>query len=207
MCWPYDSLVNKHWTCTKMWIPRCAKTTTILESCSVLSPFSQNSSQDVSWQCQIQKRRALNSTKDEVCINSPSCHVGWRTNRKAISETGGKERPSAFLYPALPTAISTRGNQCERRACRNKHKILHWQEGTYWPENFPVLVKAWFPIQPNAPDRCGLILSIYTISSVNLNMPLELRLARTCYPPCWSPSQIAKEDNRTHWQTQEIATI
>lgn len=54
----------------------------------------------------------------------------------------------SFILP-LPTAISTRGNRYERRAFRNKHEIFHWQEGTYWLENFPVLVKAFFPIQPN----------------------------------------------------------
>lgn len=34
-------------------------------------------------------------------------------------------------------------------------------------------MKALFPIQPNTPDRCGLMLSVYTISSVNLNLGIK----------------------------------
>lgn len=59
-----------------------------------------------------------------------------------------KDPMLSFILP-LPKAISSGGNCYERRAFRNKHEIQHGQEGTYWLENFPVLVKALFPIQPN----------------------------------------------------------
>lgn len=63
-------------------------------------------------------------------------------------QEGKKDTALPFTLP-LPTAISTGGNQYEKKAFRNKYEILPWQEGTYWLENFPVVVKALFPIQPN----------------------------------------------------------
>lgn len=154
MCWPYDGMTNKCRPCTKMWTPRCAKTTITLGPCSVHSPVLLSirlPSQDVGRQCcQIHKRGGLNSTKNKVYVNGPSCHTAWKTNRKTVYVTGGKERCTALPFtPPLPTAISTGGNQYEKRAFRNKYEILPWQKRTYWLENFPVVVKALFPIQPN----------------------------------------------------------
>lgn len=71
-----------------------------------------------------------------------------QTGKQFLRQEGKKDPVLSFTLP-LPTAISTGGNWYERRAFRNKHEILHWQEGTYWLENFPVVVKALFPIQPN----------------------------------------------------------
>lgn len=70
------------------------------------------------------------------------------TGKQFLRQEGKKDPVLSFTLP-LPTAISTGGNRYERREFRNKHEILHWQEGTYWLENFPVLVKALFPIKPN----------------------------------------------------------
>lgn len=71
-----------------------------------------------------------------------------QTGKQFLRQEGKTDPVLSFALP-LPIAISTGGNQYERRAFRNKHEILHGQEGTYWLENFPVLVKALFPIQPN----------------------------------------------------------
>lgn len=132
----------------------CAKTTTSLGSssvCSVALPSRRQPSQDVYRQCcRIQQRRALNSTKDKVYVKGPSCHTAQKTNRKrslcTVSGAGGKDRPSTFLYlfqqPLAPEEITLREGHSETNM-----EIQHRQEGTYWLENFPVLVKALFPIQ------------------------------------------------------------
>lgn len=153
--------MNKWWTNTEpaqksepLGVPKQ------LSPCSVHSPVLLSNSlvrMCVGNAVTFRRGELPTAQRTEFMSMSQAAILHKRQTGKPFLRQEGKRDPmlSFALQPLVLEEIGM------RRAFRNKHEILHWQEGTYWLENFPVLVKALFPIQPNTQVLSALFSLCY----------------------------------------------